>query len=161
MVCRATARCFQRSAADAFEAVRQTFTKILDPFGAIGLGAAFVVVVRGANRDCFIICTEIAGIILFQGIQALKVVAAQMQNQRRKQSRRATVAVIVRMNGGELVVGDANAERAWQRVPLRRGNPSHQSAHQRSYVLRFRRQVDNSAAPAIPNDILPVAIPSR
>ena len=65
---RPAAGSFLCAAFDALEAIGHPFAEIFHPFRDIGLGAAFVIVMRWADGKGFVICAKIAGVVFFQRI---------------------------------------------------------------------------------------------
>jgi hypothetical protein len=104
--------------ANLLERSRHALDEVSEPFGDVGMRSTEIVIVRRADRQRLIVILEIPRIVLFERIESLEVAGPEMQKERVQQTRRASVAVIMRVNRGVLVVRNAGLERCREIVFL-------------------------------------------
>ncbi len=114
-----------------------------------------IVVVRRADRQRLIVILEIPRIILFERIESLEVVGPEMQKERGQQTRRASVAVIMRVNRGVLVVRNAGLERRREIVFM--VDPRNELLHQPRDVPGLWWHINNRMGASVADHILPIA----
>lgn len=100
-----------------------------------------------------------SGVIFLQRVDDLQPVAAAVQDQCRQQSRRAPIAILVRVNRGELVVRQRGDDRHGQVARLDLViDPCDWLSHQPRDLLRLRWQVGDGTAGTVADHVLTVAI---
>lgn len=92
-----------------------------------------------------VIALQVPSIMLLQGEEAAETVAAFMQYESSKQASSPVVAVLVRVNGYELIVDHGGDNRNGKLGSLRLDCPLHQCCHEIRHIFCLRRQVDQIA----------------
>src|SRR5262249_27488403 len=112
-----------------------SLAKVSDPLRDVGCSATAVVVVRRPDVQSLVVSVQRPGIVLLKGIDPFQVVAAQVQDQRRQESGRSAISIVVRVYGRELVVDDSSANGSWSIRFCGVGNPRNQFLNQMRNVL--------------------------
>jgi hypothetical protein len=85
--------------------------EVLDPGGQVGRLSSLVVVVMRVGRERLVVAGQIASMLLFEREKAVETVAVPLEEKGGEQARRPAVAVVVGVDGDELVVSQPGDQR--------------------------------------------------
>jgi len=94
------------------------------------------------NGERPIVARQVAGVVLLQGEEATEAIAGFVEQKCGQQPGCSAVAVVIGMDGHELIVNQGGDEGGGQPGPLRLCCPGHQGSHQGRDVLCLRRKVN-------------------
>lgn len=139
----------------------QSLQKVGEPRSEVRLCSSFVIVMVRMGGERPVVGREIQGVPLLQREETVQSIPAPMQEKSRQKPGGAAVAVVVGMDGDELVMGQTRDDGKRQAVRLSLSDPPDQRAHQIRRALRLGWEVDNGPGLRVPDHVLPIPVRSR
>jgi hypothetical protein len=110
------------------------------------------------DRERPVVGGEVAGMLFFQREETVETIAVPLEEKGGEQAGRPSIAVVVGVDGDELVVSQCRDERRGQAFRFSPADPVDEAGHQRGYVPRLGGQVDQGAGFGIPDRVLSVPV---